>query len=386
MHLVQGGDGRISSESKDKGGFMMPNFILSPCGTSLLTGGANNEQRKLLTDYANCKDLHDITPEHREILEKRVQEVENKLMDLTAKEVVKYSAELNALVRFYKGKFLSGDYHFLLCTDTWLGEQTAKMISHWLKKQNENMVVEVYRQKDLQTRDLESFQYALTELAGKLDSLLPDFRKNNYHIVFNLTGGFKSVLGFLQVLAMFYADEIIYIFESQGDLLRIPKLPLQINVEQGIKKHISLFRRLEAGLLGPEQARELPDIFVYCLGEEVDFSPWGKILWNKAKEEFYTEKLWPEPVDYVRFSDKFIKQINSLPGHRKKEMNERIDQLIKALRNRDYNPRSLRFHPITGNKIGKCTHEFYAWTGEDERVYGYFDGDVYVVDRVGEHL
>jgi len=54
MHLVQGGDGRISSESKDKGGFMVPNFILSPCGTSLLTGGANNEQRKLLTDYAKC--------------------------------------------------------------------------------------------------------------------------------------------------------------------------------------------------------------------------------------------------------------------------------------------------------------------------------------------
>jgi len=48
--------------------------------------------------------------------------------------------------------------------------------------------------------------------------------------------------------------------------------------------------------------------------------------------------------------------------------------------------RSLRFHPIKDKKVGKCTHEFYAWTGEDDRVYGYFDNDVYVVDRLDDHL
>lgn len=364
----------------------MPNYIVSPCGTSLLTGGASNEERKLLIQYANYKNLQDIEPEHRFLLEKRVREVKNKLMQLPSTEVTRFSAELNALVKFYQGKFLSGDYHFLLCTDTWLGEQTANMIREWLESQNNKMVVEVYRQPDLQTENMEAFQLALTELAEKFEAILPEYKQNQYRIIFNLTGGFKSVQGFLQVIAMFYADEIIYVFESGSSLLRIPRLPLKIDLEESIKKNITVFRRLEAGLLTPKEAESLPEMFIFKMDEEVDFSPWGKLVWNRAKEVLYEEELWPEPVEYVKFSDKFVKQINALPGHRKKEMNQRIDQLVKALRDKSYNPRSLRFHPIEGKKMGKCTHEFYAWTGEDDRVYGYFDNDVYVVDRLDDHL
>lgn len=364
----------------------MPNYIVSPCGTSLLTGGADNKVRVLLTRYANYKNLNDVEPEHKVLLEDRVKQVRDELLELGPEQVIKRSAELNALVKFYNGKFLAGDYHFLLCSDTWLGEQTASMICDWLKRQNDKMVVDVHRQTDLQTEDMSSFQLALTELAEMFDNSLLGFRQNQYHIVFNLTGGFKSVQGFLQVIAMFYADEIIYVFESGSTLLRIPKLPIQIDMEKGIKKNIALFRRLEAGILKLEESTQLPEIFIFQMDSEVDFSPWGRVVWNRAKETLYAEKLWPEPVDYVRFSDRFKKQINSLPAYRKKEMNERIDQLVKALRDESYNPRSLRFHPIEGKKMGKCTHEFYAWTGEAARVYGYFDEDVYVVDRLDDHL
>ena len=367
----------------------MPNYIVSPCGTSLLTGGADNEVRRLLTRYANYKKLDDIEPEHKALLEKRVQEVRDELLELGPDQVTKRSAELNALVKFYNGRFLAGDYHFLLCTDTWLGEQTASMIREWLERQNDKMVVEVHRQTDLQTENMESFQLALTELAEMFDTSLPGYKQKQYHIVFNLTGGFKSVQGFLQVIAMFYADEIIYVFESGSTLLRIPRLPVRIDMEEGIKKNISLFRRLDAGLLKAEEAEQLPEMFVFKMDNEVDFSPWGKLIWNRAKEVLYAQKLWPEPVEYVRFSEKFVKQINGLPEHRKREMNERIDQLIRVLRDENYNPRSLRFHPIEGKKMGKCTHEFYAWTGEGNkksRVFGYFEGNVYIVDRLDDHL
>ncbi|MBT8763259.1 hypothetical protein KFV02_04860 [Desulfohalobiaceae bacterium Ax17] len=364
----------------------MPNYIVSPCGTSLLTGGADGETRALLTRYANYKNPGDIEPEHRSLLEKRVQKVKEELFALGPAGVTRRSAELNALVKFYNGRFMAGDYHFLLCTDTWLGEQTGTMIRDWLIKQNDKMSVEVHRQTDLQTENMLSFQLALTELAELFDSTLPGYRQNQYHIVFNLTGGFKSVQGFLQVIAMFYADEIIYVFESGSTLLRIPRLPIQIDMEGGIKKNISLFRRLEARLLKPEEAERLPEIFVFRLEEEVDFSPWGKVVWNRAKEVLYRERLWPEPVEYVRFSEKFVKQINGLPEARKKEMNDRIDQLIRCLRDEGFNPRSLRFHPIEGKAMEPCTHEFYAWTGEGDRVYGYFEGNVFVVDRLDEHL
>ncbi|MDQ7032498.1 MAG: putative CRISPR-associated protein [Desulfonauticus sp.] len=364
----------------------MPNYVVSPCGTSLLTGGADNKMRALLVKYANVKDIEDIPDEHRVLLQQRVNIVKENLLQKTPDEVTKCSAELNALVKFYQGKFLSGDYHLLLCTDTWLGEQTAFMICDWLRLQNSKMVVEVKRQKDLQTENLEAFQWALTELAEQFETILPSYRENKYYIVFNLTGGFKSVQGFLQVIAMFYADEIIYVFESGSSLLRIPRLPVKIDLEEGIKKNISLFRLLEAQELDIDQARQLPEMFVVIMDDNVDFSPWGKVVWNRAKEMLYPEQLWPCPVDYIRFSDKFVKQINALAKHQIKEINYRIDQLIKCLKNPGFNPDSLRFHPIEGKKVEPCTHEFYAWTGQKDRIYGYFEENVFVIDRLDDHL
>jgi hypothetical protein len=51
---------------------------------------------------------------------------------------------------------------------------------------------------------------------------LPGYRESGYHIVFNLTGGFKSIQGWMQTLGMFYADEIVYIFETGKELLPGP--------------------------------------------------------------------------------------------------------------------------------------------------------------------
>lgn len=49
----------------------MPNFIVSPCGTSLLTGRADNEVRSLISKYANCKYLEDIDDGDRKLLQKK---------------------------------------------------------------------------------------------------------------------------------------------------------------------------------------------------------------------------------------------------------------------------------------------------------------------------
>ena len=78
------------------------------------------------------------------------------------------------------------------------------------------------RQRDLRTDSLDSFQMALSDLVRWCDEevAVAPYR-HSYRVLFNLTGGFKSIQGFLQILAQFYADETVYIFESGDVLLRM---------------------------------------------------------------------------------------------------------------------------------------------------------------------
>jgi len=363
----------------------MPNFIVSPCGTSLLTGGANNQVRSLISKYANYKYLEEIDQKDRTLLLNRISEVRDVILKLSPKDIVRYSAELNALVKYYNGILKQEDYHFLLCTDTFLGEQTATMIKEWLEKNNITNV-QLYRQKDLQTDNIEAFQLALSELVDTFDRMLPGYKEKNFHIVFNLTGGFKSVQGFLQAIGMFYADEIIYIFESGSSLLKIPKLPVKIDTQGVIEQNITLFRQLELRLITCNDAKVLPEIFITCFEEDVDFSPWGKIAWLRAKDSLYQKKLWPEPTNKIKFSEKFKKQINRLSSDKIREVNIRIDDLVLALAGNEKKLNRLRFKQIKGKPKDKSDYEFYAFTGTDKRCYGHFEEEVFVIDELGEHL
>lgn len=363
----------------------MPNFIVSPCGTSLLTGGANNQVRGLISKYANSKYLDDIEEGDRKLILNRIKEVRELIFTLSPKEVVKYSAELNALVKYYNGILREEDYHFLVCTDTYLGEQTGTMIKEWLEKNNVKNV-QLYRQKDLQTDSIDAFQLALSELVDTFDKMLPGYKEKNFHIVFNLTGGFKSVQGFLQTIGMFYADEIIYIFESGSSLLKIPRLPVKIDTQDVIEKHITLFRQLELGLITCEDAKVLPEIFIISFDHCVDFSPWGKIAWLRAKDSLYERKLWPEPTSKIKFSEKFKKQVKRLSPDKIREINIRIDDLVLALTKDESKLNRLNFKQLKGKPKVNSNYEFYAFTGTDKRCYGHFEGEVFVIDELGEHL
>ncbi len=94
----------------------------------------------------------------------------------------------------------------------------------------------------------------------------------------------------LQTIGMFYADEIIYIFESGSSLLRIPKLPVKIDTHGVIEQNITIFRLLELGEITYENVLNIPEIFWVKIDGEVGFSPWGKIAWLRAKDSLYEKK------------------------------------------------------------------------------------------------
>ncbi len=368
---------------------MVRRFILSPCGTSFLTNGSTDAQRKAIYKYANAKTSADIPPDDLTLLEDRIREVQSKLAQATVEEAARMSAELNGIIKFYGGKLQDfQDFHCLLCTDTWLGEQTARLVESWLR-QSGFVNLDVHRQSDLQTASLMEFQSALSDLVHWAESTIVGYRESGYLIIFNLTGGFKSVQGFLQTLATFYADETFYIFETSTDLLRIPRLPVKLDALDEIRDRLQIFRRLAMGL--PVRENDLDGIaetLLLKIDDNVGLSPWGDLVWVRTRSELYRDRVHPAPSSKIAFSKKFEASVKGLPGDRCELINQRLDQLACYLEIRSRpNPEALQFQPIEGKKKLPSTHEFYAWSDLDaKRIFGHFDGDTFILDELDKHL
>jgi putative CRISPR-associated protein (TIGR02619 family) len=363
-------------------------FVLSPCGTSLLTNQAGADERRLVSRFANAKYEAQVLGEEREALHALVQRVEEKIVGADLSSARKMSAELNGLIEIYTGNLKTAspsDHHLLLCTDTWLGSETARLIAQWLRAHG--LRVEIRKQTDLQTADLVPFQLALTEIVTWCAETLPGYRRQGYHIVFNLTGGFKSVQGFLQTLAMFYADESVYIFESGDALLRIPRLPIELNAVSIARQHLQTFRRLSLQM--PVLALDsVPETLIYGYRDDAILSAWGELVWRQAIDVIYAEAILPPPSPRLKFGPKFEKSVAELPPNRRVEVNKQIDGLCRVLElGEKYNLRSLDFKRLKGNPLPPSTWECDAWADEDaRRLFGHYEGDAYVLDLLGRAL
>jgi putative CRISPR-associated protein (TIGR02619 family) len=363
----------------------MPKLILSTCGTSLLTNIAD-VCRKLVIDHANVRQPEDIPEEERTELETLIGEMNMKLKEATDEEKANLSAEFNGLLRYYEGRINSGkDTHWLIATDTWLGKVTAKAIQAELERYGHQ--VEVKPIQDLRTNSLDEFRSAMAELARLCAQEVRGFHDRGWRVVFNLTGGFKSVQGFMQALGMLYADESVYVFEHTSELLRLPRLPIQLNAADLVREHQRVLRRLAVGMaVSSEEAQKVPDILLMEVGGQVTFSAWGEVIWAEAGRDLLKERLWGPVDDKLRFGRGFEKSVEKFTGDRLRMINERLAQLAHHLNTPDYNPRSLDFKPLKG-KNDPWTHECDAWSDQDaRRLFGHFEGGVYVVDALDKGL
>ena len=373
----------------------MAKIFISPCGTSLLTNDTGVELRKLLFANANKKET-DLTPEERERIDNHIQQRRNQLINdspnlATAK---KLSAELNGIITYYEknhqGQIRScnQDIHYLVATDTYQGQATANMVADWLQQYGITAYVEEIQY--LATNNLENFRLAMSDLVDWCNEKAQSYPQPHYELVFNLTGGFKSVNGFLQAIGMFYGAEIVYIFQFSNQLLTIPRLPITFNTEETVGKHLDIFRKLGLNqCLSSEECIGIPETLLYQVGDEVELSAWGKLVWEQAKATYYSEFLLEPLGDNLVYSDHFKRDVNGIQPYRLKVLNQRLDQLWLCVESgpNGYNPRSLRFHALEGNPCPPSTHECYVWSGEGRRLYGHFlEGNKYVIDRLGEHL
>ncbi len=370
---------------------MRRSLIVSTCGTSLLTNGADDALRRVLTRTANAR-LADLAQEDREQIQARVAEQQAGLNGASHTEVRRLSAELNGILGLYENQPELGkaDQHVLLHTDTFQGEVVANMIRDWLTSRGLSASCELVR--ELSTARLEAFRVGMNELLNWSDRTLPGYRDAGFHVVFNLVGGFKSIQGFMQTLGMFYADETVYIFEAGNELLRIPRLPIEINAgaRESLRQNLTAIRLLDAGL--PLADRQLlpaiPETFLYRLGDEVDLSVWGRLIWKRHKPEFYREQPLPTLSSWLVPSSKTLDQAQQLPPERIAVFNERMDDLAVYLEGGQKNcPKRLDFKALKGNPCPPATHECDLWADADtQRAFGHFAGTVFEVDRIGAAL
>jgi len=367
-------------------------LIVSTCGTSIFTNNSSPEIREILNKYTNYS-YDEIPQNDREIIDehisRRAQEIDQ-ANDL--QKISRMSAELNGIIRIYNNQLPNPqnknnqDFHFLVHSDTYLGRKAAEIVGNWLSKRFTN--VQLYPITNLRTDNIENFRAAVTELVKFCYETIKGYKERRYYVIFNLTGGFKSVQGIMQTLGMFYADECVYIFETGNELLRIPKLPIKLEVEDTIRNNLTQFRKLSLGqTLNRQECINIPETFLFFVDNKVTLNEWGELAWREVKDEIYSEKLLDSPSERIKYSEQFVRYVNNLPANRKKEINERIDQLYQYIvSNREQNLQSFRFHKLQRNH-GRSTHEFYAWSnGSADRIYCHYEDNVIVIDRLGEHL
>ncbi|MGI0482776.1 hypothetical protein ACN4EE_18570 [Geminocystis sp. CENA526] len=168
------------------------------------------------------------------------------------------------------------DTHFILVSDTYQGGKVGEILADWLM--NKKLTAQVIKIADLATNNRDSFRLAMSELINWCNDTLMGYREGGYEIIFNFTGGFKSVQGFLQSVGIFYADKCVYIFQFSSELLTIPRLPIKLDTEDIIGNNLKVFRKLDNGFtVKKNECNNIPETLLFYLEneEEVTLSEWG---------------------------------------------------------------------------------------------------------------
>ncbi len=366
----------------------MRTLIVSTSGTSLLTNLAGDARRTVI-QYANAHDPEDIPVPERERLQSLLDQASTRLADADRATLQRLSAELNGLLHLFPElPERSQTLHWLLATDTWLGMSAAERIAETLERLGQ--VAEVKRIPGLRTDSLGDFQDAVSELARLCAQEMAGMRQGGWRVIFNLTGGFKSVQGFMQALGMIYADESVYVFEGSDELLRIPRLPVELDAVDIVREHQQVFRRLHAGL--PVDASAVgalsPTLYMAVDGEAA-LSLWGDAVWAQARDELLGERLWPPVSPKLRYGERFERTVEdgcAGEADRLRQVNEQLLKLARLLEDDAYHAAALGFQKLQRERP-PSTHECYAWSDRDaKRMFGHFEEGVFVLDKLDRHL
>lgn len=370
---------------------MKKTLFITTCGTSLLSNKFSEAERKRLNSLANAQEST-LSVEDKKFLDDKLKNQKVVLFKDGFEKSKELSAELNVLVTYASDKLPTPnkeDLHILIHTDTYQGGIVAELLNDWLKAKGCNSSTK--QVEDLNTKSLSDFKNGISSLISWCEATLPDYKNSGYKIIFNLNGGFKSLQGFMQTLGMFYADELLYIFEGDNQLLHIPRLPIELDssVEEAIKSNLNAFRKL--GIHGmtiqKDAVKTVPESFLYELGEEVELSNWGQLVWERCKNKIYSEKIL-QPLSHISYSPSGQKSLNDLDKFFFAIYNERMDDLFAYFESgKKQCLKRLDYKQLKKNPCPPSTHECDLSSNKGAwRIFGHEVGDTFVIDNIGPGL
>ena len=314
-------------------------YIISTIGTSILTNSidrgnpAEGTWFGILRDSAN-KTQDEITDDELEVIDELARRALEKLNRDDVETNRRSSAELNGIYGIYDGTLTnhSNDLHYLICTDTVQGQKTGQLIQDFLH--SKGFTVNIITPPQLSTKDTQSFAAGTKELIKWLDETIPK-PNTGYQVIFNLVGGFKGLQGYMQTFGAFYADETVYIFEGSTDLIRIPRLPIQIDTTL-IENHSMQFAMMAAGKLYPiANLQEIPETLLESVEDNgvmyAGLSAWGELLWHRTKSDLLSQGLLQFPR--LVYQQSFINDCNILNSQQWTKLQETLAKVIAALEN-----------------------------------------------------
>jgi putative CRISPR-associated protein (TIGR02619 family) len=353
-------------------------LLVSTCGTSLLTNEASAEDRAWLTKVAN-----DVAVDTKR-LESIVQRSRERLRNANKVDRQGISSELNGIgsvLSRYQPKEVS---HILIHTDTAVGQAAAELVRDTLKVHTALM-----SSGGLRTSDLASFRTALADLTKQLDETARASRERGWSVVFNLTGGFKSINGYLHTLAMITADRCVVQFEGAAELMEIPRLPVRLAEFEEIRKHSVIFRRLAVGYkVEADAASRAPEALLMELDGAVTTSVLGDLVWARHRPKLLRDDVQDPLSSKVRVSKAVKKIFPELSEQDKVRVNEALDDFSAHIDKVKTLPNSRRFQKLQGDPVPGSTHELYVSQGKAaRRLFGHFDDEgVFVFDHLDGHL
>ena len=345
----------------------MPRLVISAVGTSLLTKRIDNKKPeetiwfKLLSNHANLK-MSETPDEILAIIQELKNRAIDKLNQAKIADIRQASAELNGIYGMYEEQLNQArqDLHWLIATDTAQGQETANTVQYFLEQAGIN--AQVYTPKGLSAANTDDFSSGIDDLLEWIDNFIPGYKKQGYKIYFNLVGGFKSLQAYLNTIGMFYADEIIYIFEGlESDLIKIPRLPITIDYE--------VINPVQFALMAPGYSlnvsllEQVPEALLYKIDDEAILSNWGRLIWNNCKKLFLTKELLSFPK--IHYEDSFKRDYdrNNANAEMKLELQEKLaiisGTLVKNNGDLSRLDPKLRYRRYEGGRVNHIDH-FYV--------------------------
>ncbi len=359
--------------------------MASTCGTSLLTNNASVEMRALLTRVANRR-ADELSGDPRRDVDQRIADVDKAMAVAAVMDAARASAELHGIIAFYGGGWpreARRDTHVLLHTDTYLGTRATEIVRDYLEREGVHASLQCMRK--LTTASGAAFEAGMEDAVDWCQETDREQRANGVHVVYNLSGGFKSWQGYMSALGMLYADELVYIFEQSDELIRIPRLPLSIDSGE-VVRHFDPLRRMHVAPVPAEEAVGVRESLVTVRDGVAKLSFLGLVLFEACARQIYETRLLEPPHALIRFGPHLEESARRWEGRRQMaDINRRVDALAKYLiEGRRHMPAGLDLKGLQGDPQPPSDHEFDLWSdGAAWRGFGHFEGKVFVIDRVG---